>query len=84
MDNMPHGTKLTSAVGRITLLIAEDGRDTHCTLVYGDSQVVAEGSARRRKGDPENALIGRGLATARVFANLAEQEQKAADRFLEG
>lgn len=35
---------------------------------------VAEGKAKRRKGDPRNQMLGLALATGRAFQALAERE----------
>jgi hypothetical protein len=45
---------------------------------------VAEGKAKRRKGDARNMKLGLALATGRAFQDLADREARAADRMLEG
>lgn len=50
----------------------EIGRHTFASIT-SDGKIVAVGSARRKPGDPPCDAVGRTLAIARAFAELAER-----------
>jgi hypothetical protein len=72
------------AVGatEFTLALAYDDTDTVVRVIQ-DQKYLAEGRARRKKGDARNIELGTSLATARAFQQLADREQAHADEILD-
>lgn len=68
----PKGPRVFVNSAQLTLNLADDGTDTVVTLVH-DGNVLGEGLARRRKGDPWNEELGSALAAARAFRDAAER-----------
>lgn len=66
--------ELGHAKYELTITITEDGTRTLSEASH-DGSVIASGEARRRKGDKRNSNIGRSLAMARLFDNLAALER---------
>lgn len=61
-----------------TLSVATDGTKTTARVlvdgVFGGKSLIAEGKARRRKGEARNPELGYALAVSRALAVLAERE----------
>lgn len=78
--------QLINATKTFTVSVAHDGTTTVADVFtdddFGGTVHVAQGKARRRKGDPRNAQIGIALATQRAFQELADREKSFTDREL--
>lgn len=79
---LPKGPRLFVESAQITLNFADDGTDTVVTLVH-DGNILGEGLARRRKGDPWNEDLGYALATGRALRDAAEHCELIAQAHLE-
>lgn len=76
------------AYRQLNLVVSFDDTNTRAAIivrepVVGDV-VVAEGKAKRRKGDDRNREAGLGLAVSRALRSLADTEFAHAERLLEG
>lgn len=71
---------------QFNVAVAFDDTDTLVRIftdeAYEGQIPVAEGRARRMKGDSRNSELGVALATSRAFQQLADREQEYADGIL--
>lgn len=74
------------AYRQLNLVVSFDDTNTRAAVIvrepFGDV-VVAEGKAKRRKGDDRNREVGLSLAVSRALRSLAETELKHAEGLLE-
>lgn len=79
-------TELTSAEKTFTVSVTSDGTNTKAQVLvdgvlFGQS-VVAEGKARRRKGEERNYEVGYALAVSRALAELHQREVENTEKVL--
>lgn len=75
-------THIESSFKGFQVTVAYDETNTKVTVYtnepFAGDTPVAEGRARRRKGDPRDLQLGLALATGRAFQQLADREIKFA------
>jgi hypothetical protein len=72
-ESTPHFTERT-----FTISVSSDGTKTTAKVLvdgyFGGKAVVAEGKARRRKGESRNPELGYALAVSRAIEELSKKE----------
>jgi hypothetical protein len=76
------GERPLTVAREIDVLLQEEGPTTEASaaIVVNGHRYVGVGEARRRPGDPDDAMIGEELAAARALEDLAAQLRAAAQK----